>query len=94
MHDAMKNPFSSLFSRPAPAKAVPACPSMDFQYTLLADGTAEITAYTSTSTDVTIPAMLDGHPVRSIGGLLFARSKVNSTQGQRAGLHLRQLTAH
>ena len=43
-----------------------------FAYVLLEDGTAEITGYTGERTDVTVPGMLDGHPVSAIGYQAFA----------------------
>lgn len=46
--------------------------SGDYEYILLADGTAEITGYYGDSDDLLIPAELDGHPVTSIGAGAFA----------------------
>ena len=48
------------------------CESGDYRYTLLADGTAEITGYYGDSDDLIIPAELDGRPVASIGDGAFA----------------------
>ena len=45
--------------------------SGDFEYVLLDDGTAEITAYTGSSAKLDIPAQLDGHAVSSIGSAAF-----------------------
>lgn len=45
--------------------------SGDYEYTLLEDGTAQITDYTGSDTDLTIPAQLDGHPVTEIGSFAF-----------------------
>ena len=53
----------------------------DFQYVLLEDGSAEITGYTGTETDVEVPAALDGHPVSAIGdhALQFLRGRIMIT---------------
>ena len=45
--------------------------SGDFKYTILGDGTAEITKYTGSATEVTIPSELDGKSVTSIGDYAF-----------------------
>ena len=45
--------------------------SADYQYTVLEDGTAEITGYSGSETDLAIPAQLDGHPVTKIGNAAF-----------------------
>lgn len=42
--------------------------SGDFEYRLLEDGTAEITDYLGSATDLVIPSELDGYTVTSIGG--------------------------
>ena len=47
------------------------CSSGSYEYVLLEDGTAQITGYTGTELDVTIPAELDGHPVTAIGEKAF-----------------------
>ena len=46
--------------------------SGDYQYILLADGTAEITDYTGKEKELTIPAQLAGHAVTSIGDKAFS----------------------
>ncbi len=53
----------------------------DFQYILLEDGSAEITNYTGTETDVEVPAALDGHPVSAIGdhALQFRPGRIRLT---------------
>ena len=48
-----------------------AAESGDFTYTVLSDGTAEITNYTGSATELTIPSQLDGYTVTSIGDFLF-----------------------
>ncbi|MGN1420393.1 MAG: leucine-rich repeat domain-containing protein [Eubacterium sp.] len=48
--------------------------SGDFEYELMDDGTAEITDYTGSATDLTIPSTLDGFTVTSIGHRAFADS--------------------
>lgn len=53
--------------------------SGDFEYELLADGTAEITYYSGSETNVTIPSKLDGYTVTSIGKQAFGGCvKLNS----------------
>lgn len=49
--------------------------SGDYQYSLLDDGSAEIVKYTGTSSDLQIPAELDGKKVTSIGVRAFQKSK-------------------
>ena len=48
-----------------------AAESGDFTYTVLSDGTAEITNYTGSATELTIPSQLDGYTVTSIGDIVF-----------------------
>ncbi|MCC8072753.1 MAG: leucine-rich repeat protein, partial [Clostridiales bacterium] len=43
----------------------------DFEYEVLDDGTAEITGYSGTETDITIPSTIDGYTVTSIGDYAF-----------------------
>ena len=43
----------------------------DYTYMLLEDGSARITRYKGTDEDLTVPAELDGHPVREIGHKVF-----------------------
>ena len=45
--------------------------SGDYEYILLADGTAEITHYMGYADNLTIPAELDGHSVTTIGDGAF-----------------------
>ena len=45
--------------------------SGDYQYTVLDDGTAKITRYTGSATELTIPSEIDGHSVTSIGYQAF-----------------------
>lgn len=45
--------------------------SGDFEYVVLEDGTAEITDYTGTAADLTIPSELDGYAVTQIGDRAF-----------------------
>jgi hypothetical protein len=47
--------------------------NVDYRYTVLADGTAEITGYTGTETELEIPSNLDGYKITSIGNQVFAR---------------------
>ena len=44
----------------------------DFEYNMLEDGTAEITAYSGDAEDLMIPGMLDGKPVSILGDMAFA----------------------
>ena len=46
--------------------------SGDFEYNVIYDDTAEITGYTGSATDVTIPSVIDGYTVTSIGGGAFS----------------------
>ena len=46
--------------------------SGDFEYKLLEDETAEITGYSGTATQLTIPSSIDGYTVTSIGELAFS----------------------
>lgn len=48
-----------------------AATSGDFEYTVLDDGTAEITAYSGSAAELTIPSELDGYTVTSIGRRAF-----------------------
>lgn len=50
----------------------------DYEYRLLSDGTAEITGYTGSGKDVTIPAELDGYAVTAIGDYAFQDDDLNS----------------
>ena len=50
----------------------------DYRYVLLADGTAEIVAYTGLASGMTLPAELDGYKVTSIGEKAFASKKLSS----------------
>ncbi len=45
--------------------------SGDYEYIVLADGTAEITDYSGSETELTIPSALDGYKVTSIGNSAF-----------------------
>ena len=45
--------------------------SGDYYYILLYDGTAKITGYTGSDTDITIPSQIDGYTVTSIGDRAF-----------------------
>ncbi len=48
----------------------------DYSYTVKADGTAEITGYSGSGTDITVPGELDGHAVTGIDRQAF-RAKNN-----------------
>ena len=57
---------------PAMAETAPSLyVSGDWQYTLLADGTAEITGYTGQERALRIPDQIDGRTVSSIGRQAF-----------------------
>lgn len=47
--------------------------SGDFEYTVLEDGTAEITGYTGEAISLSIPESLDGYTVTSIGEYAFSK---------------------
>lgn len=49
-----------------------AATSGDYVYTILEDGTAEITEYTGSGGDIVIPDNLDGYSVTSLGVSSFA----------------------
>ena len=45
--------------------------NVEFEYQILKDGTAEITAYIGSETDISIPSKIDGYTVTSIGNNAF-----------------------
>ena len=47
--------------------------SGDYKYTVLDDGTARITRYTGSATELTIPSEIDGYSVTSIGSWALSR---------------------
>ena len=49
--------------------------SGDWEYSVLDDGTAEITGYTGSETELAIPSEIDGYTVTSIGILAFPESE-------------------
>lgn len=53
--------------------------SGNFTYSVLSDNTAQITGYSGSDLDLTIPAELDGHTVSSIGYEAFYRKKTLGT---------------
>ena len=71
----MKKRIASIFivlamlctSIPFSAVSAVAETSGDYEYTILEDGTAEITNYTGSDTEIVIPSELDGHKVTKIG---------------------------
>ncbi|MBE6976557.1 MAG: TIR domain-containing protein [Ruminococcaceae bacterium] len=46
-------------------------PNSDYEYKVLSNGTAEITLYKGTATNITVPSTINGYKVTSIGGLTF-----------------------
>ena len=58
-----------------PAPGARAETSGDYEYTLLEDGTAAITAYTGSDADVVIPSELDGHTVTVIESYAFEENE-------------------
>lgn len=52
----------------------------DYEYTVLEDGTVEITAYNGTETDVVIPSDIDGKTVTSIGNYTFDGSEIKTIE--------------
>ena len=61
----------ALLSLPALAEEEEELTCGDYTYVLLEDGGARITGYDGVGTNLTIPAELDGHPVREIGEEAF-----------------------
>lgn len=57
-----------------------------FQYELLEDGTAMITAYTGTASDVTVPAVIDGHAVYGIASGTFQEKENVQTITLESGI--------
>ena len=49
--------------------------SGDYSYTVKADGTVEITGYSGSGRDITVPGELDGHAVTSIGSEAFMENE-------------------
>lgn len=52
--------------------------SGDFEYTVLDDGTAEITSYIGTATEVTVPSEIDGYEVSSLYAVFSYNDTVKS----------------
>ncbi len=48
------------------------CGTSEFQYIVLSGGTAEITRYLGSATNLTIPSTIDGYKVTSIGSMAFS----------------------
>jgi len=72
--------FLTAFWTLVPGQQAKAALSGDFSYTDNGDGTATITAYMGTSTDVIIPSVLDGLTVTGIGrDAFFARNLASVT---------------
>lgn len=61
----------ALYGGAAPTEAIVDSPSPDFIYSVQEDGTAEITKYEGLATSLTIPDVIDSHPVTSIGENAF-----------------------
>lgn len=60
-------------------EALESDPNSDYQYTVLDDGTAEITRYKDYGSDIVIPPTLGGHFVTSIGNSAFySKDTLNS----------------
>ncbi len=57
-----------------------AATSGDYEYTVLSDGTAEITDYTGSATELTIPSEIDGYTVTSIGDYAFSNTNIISVR--------------
>lgn len=51
----------------------------DYSYNMLADGTVEITGYTGTATNVSIPSSIGGKSVSSVGEIVFAGNQTLQT---------------
>ena len=64
--------YSSLVAAAAEGlKQVRKAVSADFEYTVLDDGTAEITDYTGSAAELVIPYEIDGYKITSIGNDAF-----------------------
>ena len=64
--------------------------SGDYSYTVKADGTAEITGYSGSGTDITVPGELDGHAVTSIGSEAFMENEQIKSVGLPDSVGYRQ----
>ena len=62
----------ALLSFPALAEEGEELTCGDYTYVLLEDGGARITGYDGEDAELTVPAELDGHPVREIGDSAFS----------------------
>ena len=65
----------TLFPVSAFAEDVTTYTSDNYQYTLNVDGTATITKYTGTDSNITIPEQLENHKVTMIGSQSFNDNK-------------------
>lgn len=50
----------------------------DYRYELLSDGTARITEYTGSASELSVPGVLDGHAVTRIRKVRFSRADYHS----------------
>ena len=63
--------FCCVMCVPAAAEESERYPCGDYEYVLLENGSAEIAGYTGEDTEITIPGILDGYSVASIGDKAF-----------------------
>ncbi|MGN0491450.1 leucine-rich repeat protein [Ruminococcus sp.] len=89
------------YTASAADEEAPVFTSGDYQYSLLDDGSAVIVKYTGTTSDLKIPAELDGKKVTSIGARVFQKSETLTavtipsgitTLGENAFNHCEKLT--
>lgn len=78
---------SDISATAAPASAaVMASTGSGLQYTVLDDTYCEITGYTGTDTELTIPSEIDGYIVKSIAGRAFRNNTTLTTVAFPEGL--------
>ena len=68
------NGLESAYVSSDPKQANSDIAATDFTYTLDENGVASISGYEGSSTRITIPAVIDGHPIREIGYACFQQS--------------------
>lgn len=63
-----------------PVYAAPLLTSGDYEYYIKDDGTAELSGYTGTEKNITVPAQIEGIPVTSIGAFTFEGSQIERVE--------------
>lgn len=69
--------FSDYVPDPDPLEGLEVQSSGDFQYVVMGDGTAKVTKYIGSDTQLVLPQALDGYTVTSLGENAFAYTKVS-----------------